>query len=474
MILAALTPLLVLSLFALPAKAQTASPSAKLKLPPYQKTKLPNGLTILLMEKHNLPLVSFSMDVKSGSTSDPAGQEGTASLAAALLRKGTKTRSAEQFSNDLDFIGGSFNAGASTDFTFISAEFMKKDLAKGLDLLSDPILNPTFPPDEFTKLVAQRKDGIRAAKDQAQGVLGTYFNAYLMGGHPYARPTNGDELSLAQITRDAVAKFYATYYKPGNAILSVVGDFDSAEMEKALATQFGGWANATVPAVQLSAATPAQGKRLLLVDKPDSTQTYFRIGNLGIARTSPDRVYVNVVNTLFGGRFTSMINSALRIQSGLTYGANSVFDERKAAGPFFINTYTRNATTEKAMDMALEVLKQFHEKGITEDQLISAKSYLKGQYPLRIETSDQLASQLTDLEFYGLDAKEIDDFYPKVDAMTMADARRVIDRYYPLDNLVFVIIGKASEIGPVVKKYAPNMDTRSISEPGYWPASGAH
>ncbi|HLW99362.1 MAG TPA: pitrilysin family protein [Candidatus Acidoferrales bacterium] len=474
MILAALTPLLALSLFALPAKAQAASPSAKLKFPPYRKTKLPNGLTILLMEKHNLPLVSFNMDVKSGSTSDPAGQEGTASLAAALLRKGTKTRSAEQFSNDLDFIGGSFNTGASTDFTFISAEFMKKDLAKGLDLLSDPILNPTFPTDEFTKLVAQRKDGIRAAKDQAQGVLGTYFNAYLLGGHPYARPTSGDEQSLAQITRDAVAKFYATYYKPGNTILSVVGDFDSTEMEKALAAQFGAWANATVPAVQLSAATPAQGKHLLLVDKPDSTQTYFRIGNLGIARTSPDRVYVNVVNTLFGGRFTSMINSALRIQSGLTYGANSAFDERKAAGPFYINTYTRNATTEKAMDMALDVLKQFHEKGITEDQLTSAKSYLKGQYPLRIETSDQLASQLTDLEFYGLDAKEIDDFYPKVDAMTMADARRVIDRYYPLDNLVFVVIGKASEIGPVVKKYAPDMDTRSISEPGYWPASGAH
>lgn len=474
MILAALTPLLALSLFALPAKAQTASPSAKLKFPPYRKTKLPNGLTILLMEKHNLPLVSFNMAVKSGSTSDPAGQEGTASLAAALLRKGTKARSAEQFSNDLDFIGGSFNAGAFADYTLISAEFMKKDLAKGLDLLSDPVLNPTFPTDEFTKLVAQRKDGIRAAKDQAQGVLGTYFNAYLLGGHPYARPTSGDEQSLAQITRDAVAKFYATYYKPGNTILSVVGDFDSAEMEKALAAQFGGWANATVPAVQLSAATPSQGKRLLLVDKPDSTQTYFRIGNLGIARTSPDRVYVNVVNTLFGGRFTSMINSALRIQSGLTYGANSAFDERKAAGPFYINTYTRNATTEKAMDMALDVLKQFHEKGITEDQLTSAKSYLKGQYPLRIETSDQLASQLTDLEFYGLDAKEIDDFYPKVDAMTMADARRVIDRYYPLDNLVFVVIGKASEIGPVIKKYAPNMDTRSISEPGYWPASGAH
>ena len=474
MILAALTPLLSFALFPLSAQAQSGSSSATLKLPPYRKTKLPNGLTILLMEKHNLPLVSFNMALKTGSTSDPAGNEGTASITAALLRKGTKTRSAEQFSNDLDFIGGSFNAGASTDSTLISAEFMKKDLAKGLDLLSDPILNPTFPADEFTKLVAQRKDGARAAKDQAAGVIGAYFNSYLLGGHPYARPTNGDELSLAQLTRDAVTKFYATYYKPGNAILSVVGDFDSAEMEKTLAAQFGGWANAAVPPVQLSAPAPVQGKRLLLVDKPDSTQTYFRIGNVGIARTNPDRVYVNVVNTLFGGRFTSMINSALRIQSGLTYGANAGFDERKVAGPFFINTYTRNATTERAMDMALDVLKQLHDKGITDEQLVSAKSYLKGQFPLRIETSDQLANQIVELELYGLDAKEIDDFYPKVDSMTLADARRVIDKYYPLDNLVFVVIGKASEIGPIMKKYATKEDTRSISEPGYWPASGTH
>jgi predicted Zn-dependent peptidase len=245
-------------------------------------------------------------------------------------------------------------------------------------------------------------------------------------------------------------------------------------MEKTLAAQFGRWANAAVPPVPLSAPAPVQGKRLLLVDKPDSTQTYFRIGNVGIARTNPDRVYVNVVNTLFGGRFTSMINSALRIQSGLTYGANAGFDERKVAGPFFINTYTRNATTERAMDMALDVLKQLHDKGITDEQLVSAKSYLKGQFPLRIETSDQLANQIVELELYGLDAKEIDDFYPKVDSMTLADARRVIDKYYPLDNLVFVVIGKASEIGPIMKKYATKEDTRSISEPGYWPASGMH
>jgi zinc protease len=471
-IIPALASALFLVMLALPVAAQTAS-GGTMKLPPYRKTKLPNGLSVLLMEKHNVPLVSFHMIVKTGSTADPAGAEGTASVTAALLRHGTQSRSGEQYAADLDFIGGAFNANAGPDNTTISAEFMKKDLPKALDLLSEPVLHPIFPAAEFTKLIAQRKDGVRGAKDQAQGVLGTYFNAYLFGANPYARPTGGDEQSLAHITRDTVATFYQTYYKPGNAVLAVVGDFDSNEMEKMLAAQFGGWTGGSVAAVRVNDPTPATGKKLLLVDKPDSTQTYFRIGNDGISRTNPDRVYVGVVNTMFGGSFTSMINSALRIKSGLTYGASSSFEQRKAAGPFYISTYTKNPTTEQAMDMALDVLKQLHEKGISAEQLASTKSLLKGQYPLRLETSDQLASQLADLEFYGLDARDIEEYLPKIDSMTLADTQRIIKTYFPLDNLVFVVIGKASEIGPVVKKYAPQMDTRSISDPGFWPTGGA-
>jgi zinc protease len=468
----ALASALFLVMLALPVAAQTTSSGGTMKLPPFRKVKLPNGLTLLLMEKHNVPLVSFHMLVKTGSTADPSGAEGTASATAALLRHGTQSRSGEQYAADLDFIGGNFNAIASVEYTTISAEFMKKDIAKGLDLFSDPVLHPTFPAAEVTKLIAQRKSGILSAKDQAQGVLATYFNGYLFGANPYARPTGGDEQSLAHISRDTVATFYQTYYKPGNAVLAVVGDFDSAEMEKMLASQFAGWTGGNVPAVRAIEPTPATGKRLLLVDKPDSTQTYFRIGNDGISRTNPDRVYVGMVNTIFGGSFTSMINSALRIKSGLTYGANSAFDQRKAPGSFYISTYTKNPTTEQAMDMALDVLKQLHEKGISAEQLASAKSLLKGQYPLRLETSDQLASQLADLDFYGLDAHDIDDYLPKLDAMTMVDSQRIIKAYFPLDNLVFVVIGKASEIGPAMKKYAPQMDTRSISDPGFWQAGG--
>src|SRR5262249_19605867 len=178
-------------------------------------------------------------------------------------------------------------------------------------------------------------------------------------------------------------------------------------------------------------------------------------------------IYIQVVNTLFGGRFTSMLNSELRIQTGLTYGASSFFQPRKAAGPFTISTYTRNEKTEEAIDRTLNILKRLHEKGITDDELKSAKAYLKGQFPPTIETSDQLAALLSQLEFYGLDASEVNTYYSKVDSMTGDDARRIIGQYFPSDNLVFVLIGKASEIEPIAKKYATTFDKVSISQPGF-------
>jgi predicted Zn-dependent peptidase len=367
----------------------------------------------------------------------------------------------------VDFIGGQLGAGSTLDYAIGRAEFLKKDLNTGLNLFADALLNPAFPQDEVTKLLKQRLDGVRAAKDHAQGVIGSYFNGYLFGAHPYGRPTGGDEKSLAAITRDDVIRFYDAYYTPSNTILAVVGDINTAEMQRALMEKFGGWGAKDAPAVSLPEPAPAHGKRLLLIDKPDSTQTFYQIGNLGIARNNPDRVYIQVVNTLFGGRFTSMLNEALRVNSGLTYGASSSFYRNRAPGQFVISTFTRNETTEKAIDMTLDVLKRLREQGISEADLKSAKAYIKGQFPPQIETTDQLATQIAQLEFYGLDEREINDFYSKIDAMTMDDARRVIRQYFPLDDLVFVLIGKASEIGSVAKKYAPRMDAKSIDQPGF-------
>ncbi len=452
------------------AAAQTKVPVATsgLKIPAYKKVALKNGLTVLLMERHQVPLISLNYVVRSGSAADPKGKEGVAMSAAALLRKGTKTRSADQISQQLDFIGGSFAASAGPDYSAGRAEFMKKDITQGLELVADLLTNATFPQDEVKKFTSQRIDGVRAAKDRAQGVIPQYFDAFLFGSHPYARPVGGDEKSLAAITRDDIASFYQSSYAPGNTILAVVGDFNAAEMEKMISDRFAAWSAKGAAPAAVPAPVPVTGKRLLLVDKPDSTQTYFMIGNTGISRTNPDRVAIEIVNTLFGGRFTSMINSALRIRSGLTYGAHSEFDMMKQPGPFYISTYTRNESTEKAIDMTLDVLRQLHEKGITEEELKSAKEYIKGTLPpQRLETNDQLAALLTELQFYGLSDSEINDYYAKVDAMTLADSQRIIKQYFPQENLVFVLIGKAGDIGSVAKKYAPEMKSKSISEPGF-------
>ena len=450
-------------LLAIPATAQNGT----LKLPAYKKVHLKNGMTLLLMERHTVPLIDFNIVVRAGGAADAPGKEGQAWMTANLLRKGTKARNADQFSSELDFIGGQFFARINADYTSVGAEFVKKDIDKGLDLLADVLLNPTFPQDELSKLLKLRLDALKSSKDQAQAVIGTYFNAYLYGHHPYGRPITGDEKSLAGLSRDDLQKFYQSYYSPGNIIMAVAGDFSAAEMEKSITEKFGAWPARQVPPIAVAEVAPVTGKRLLLIDKPDSTQTYYRMGNIGITRTNPDRVFLEVVNTLFGGRFTSMLNSELRIKSGLTYGAGSFFDQRKRPGPFVINTFTKNATTAQALDKTLEVLQRLHEKGVTDEELKSAKNYILGQFPPTIETSGQLANLIGELEFYGLDEREINEFTTKINAMTLADAQRVIKQYYPLDNLVFVLIGKASEISEVAKKYASKVDTLSISTPGF-------
>ncbi len=450
----------------------SAASAQSLHLPSHEKVVLKNGLTVLLMEKHGVPMVSFSAIVKTGSAADPSGQEGVASATAELLRKGTKNRSAQQFAVDLDFIGGTFEAGAGPDFTTISGEFLTKDLPRGLDLFADAMLRPTFPQEETDKLLSQDIDGVKAAKDDPDSVLFPYFDGYLLSGHPYGRPGGGDELSLKNIKREAIVKFYETYYAPGNMIFAVAGDFRATEMRQKVEEALGTWPAKTVPALPIPAAAPAKGKRLLLIDKPDATQTYFAIGNVGTAANDPDRVAIRVVNTLFGGRFTSLLNEALRVESGLSYGAGSFFDSRKTPGPFAIYSFTKNESTVEALDLALQSLEKLHKEGVTTDQLKSAKSYMKGQFPPTIETSGQLARRIAANEFYGLDDNEVNQLEARIDAVTPEIARKVIQKHFPKENLVFVLIGKATAIGPAVQKYAEKHDARSISEPGFWPPPG--
>jgi zinc protease len=311
---------------------------------------------------------------------------------------------------------------------------------------------------------------VRASKDEVRSVLGTYYNAYLFNGHGYGRTADGDEISLTKIHRDAIVKFYETYYVPGDIILSVAGDFQAADMKKKLEEAFGPWPSKPVTPVKSPVLPLVKGRRLLLIDKPDATQTYFAIGNVATAAGDPDRVAIRLVNNVFGGSFTSLLNEALRVESGLSYGAMSAFDPRKTPGPFGIYSYTKNESTVQAIDIALQVLQKLHKQGITAEELASAKNYIEGQFPPSLETSKQLGQIIVINEFYGLDDREINDLEARLDAVTPAIAQQVIQKHFPADNLVFTLIGKSSEISAAVQKYADKQDARVISEPGFWPA----
>ncbi|HSC45471.1 MAG TPA: insulinase family protein, partial [Candidatus Acidoferrum sp.] len=175
------------------------------------------------------------------------------------------------------------------------------------------------------------------------------------------------------------------------------------------------------------------------------------------------------VNTIFGGRFTSQLNEALRVESGLTYGAESFFDSKKQPGAFAIYSYTKNETTVQAIDLALKVLDKLHKEGVTAKELASAKAYLKGQFPPAIETAGQLASRIASNEFYGLTDDEINQLEARIDAVTPAMAKQAIEKHFPAENLAFMVIGKAAEIRPAIEKYATQQDSRKITEPGFWP-----
>jgi predicted Zn-dependent peptidase len=212
------------------------------------------------------------------------------------------------------------------------------------------------------------------------------------------------------------------------------------------------------------------GRRVVLIDAPESVQSYFWAGNVGVARTYPQRASLDVVNTLFGGRFTSMLNSELRIRTGLTYGARSRFERPTQPGAWQLSSFTRTETTIEALDLALTVLDRLHSGGIDAASLSSGKTYVQGQFPLALETAGQWASALADLEFYHLDRSYIDGYGAALAAVTASDAQKAIREHFPdRDDLTIVVIGKAAAIREGLRKYGPITEMK-LSDPTFQPA----
>jgi predicted Zn-dependent peptidase len=302
-------------------------------------------------------------------------------------------------------------------------------------------------------------------------LLADYGNAWLLGSHAYARPADGDAKSLQSIGLDDIKRYYAEQVGGDRLILAVVGDFNGADMHQRLEAAFGGWRKAGAAAPAIDAPVRQQGRRVLLVDKPGATQTYFWLANVGASRTDAARTAQSVVNTLFGGRFTSMLNTELRVKSGLTYGASSSFTRLRQPGAFAISSYTETDKTAAALDLALATLDRLHKDGFDATSLDSAKSYMLGQFPTALETNGQLAGKLADLMLYDLGPDDVDGFASRVAAVDATVARATIDRSFPKStDLAIVLIGDAAKIRDVARHYGPLTEMK-LSDPTFSPVA---
>ena len=448
----------------------TAFGADGVKLPAYQSATLANGAQVALVEKRDTPLVSMSVTIRGGALGDQAGKEGTASLFSDLIQKGAGTRNAAQFAEAIENVGGAVVAGAGTESLTVNASFLARDVDLMLQLVADALQRPRLDAAEFDKTRTLAVQSIVAAKDSdPRALVGSYGDAWLFRGHPYGRPVGGSESSLAAVSLDDVKRYYADQVGGDRMLIVVVGDFDSAAMLKKLEQAFGNWrkAAAAVPAVAVPA--PVTGRPVLLVDKPGATQTYFWLGNVGASRTDPARTQQSVVNTVFGGRFTSMLNTELRINSGLTYGASAAFDRGTQPGAFSIASYTETSTTTQAIDLALATLARLHKDGLDAEQLKSSQSYMLGQFPPTIETNGQIAARLADMLFYGLGPEDVNEYASRVASVDAAAVRSTIEQAFPKpEHVALVLIGDAAKIREQVKKYGPVTEMK-ISDPRFAP-----
>ncbi|MFB3925706.1 MAG: M16 family metallopeptidase [Syntrophales bacterium] len=434
------------------------------KLSTYEKFKLKNGLTVYLMERHEVPLIYISAVFPAGAVRD-AGKSGLAYLTAETLFSGTKSYSKKQIEEYLEFLGANYYAYADVETAGISMSFINTDQDRVFPLLKEVIQDASFDPGEFEKRKKRLLLELAQEKEQPSVVIGAYFNKFIFGEHGYGNPIYGTRASVKKIRSIDARAFYNAHYRPEESALVIVGDFQTSQMKKKVQELFEAWRSKGLPAPPKQ--VPVFDKsRILLVNKSDATETQFALGALGIPRNHPDYVAVQVVNTIFGGRFTSRLNEALRINAGLTYGAYSTFNAYKDSGTFAISSFTRTESTVKAIDIALDVLKRFRAEGVDQEALTSAGSYLTGQFPLLYETPDSLASLLAAMFFYGFDESFVNDFQKNVESVTVEKAREIIAKHFPGDNLQFVLIGKAAAIRDQVRKYG-ELSEKEIKSDGF-------
>ena len=434
-------------------KVPPAGPTPVLTVPAWTKTQLANGATLIVAERHNLPLISFSITFVGGANQfEPADRRGVAAMTASMLTEGTKTRTGDQLSDALQLLGTNVNANVGAEEGAIGFVSTTKNFDATLAILSDMMLNPVFPADALERLRGRTLVNLTQAKDQPVVVGAQVFSRVLYGaGHPYGQRSS--ETSIKAITRDDVVAFHKAYYQPGHAIITIVGDVTAAKVkssvEKGLAAWSKGGANPSFAYPQLPELQPA---KIYLVDKPGAEQSVVNIGLPGPSRSTPDYFALQVLNTILGGQFQSRLNANIREQKGYSYGVNSAFSYGKGPGAFRAGGSIFTAKTDAALIEFMKELKGIvGERPITEEEIKTAKESLIQGLPQRFASVTAISGAITTLTVQGLPEDYYQSYAKNVSAVTKDDLLRVAKQYIDLGHLAIVIVGDKTKVEEALK-----------------------
>ena len=416
---------------------------------------LSNGLKVVLAERHDAPVVNFQLLVDSGYASDAADKPGVANLAMRMLEEGTKTRKSLEIGEAFESLGAQFGASANLDSSIVYMNTLKATMPQALNLYSDLVLNPSFPQNEFERLQKDRLAAIAREKTVPQTMALRVLPSILYGkDHPYATPFTGTgtEEAVQRMTRDDLLKYHATWFKPNNATLLVVGDTTLAEVKPMLEKAFASWRAGEVPKKVL-ADVAAPGKSVVyLVDRPGACAARPAGRRRSRSAAHPDALPLEIVNHLFGGSFNSRINMNLREDKHWSYGVRSLLQGALGQRPFLSVSPVQ---TDKTRESLQELVREYRDiaggKPITAEELKAAVDNNTLGLPGGFETAGQLTSAYTNIVQYGLPDDYYNTYTQKVLSLTPQQANTLAARSFTPDRLVWVVVGDLSKIEPGIR-----------------------
>ncbi|HEX2722993.1 MAG TPA: pitrilysin family protein [Gemmatimonadaceae bacterium] len=427
-------------------KVPALGPPPKVSLPPVVTRQLPNGLKLMIVEQHELPLADFVLVVGSGGTVDPASKGGVANLTAAILTEGTTSRNSLQISDQIAFLGIGLTASSNWDATTVSLHTPTSQLDSALALFADVALRPSFPAEDFERVKKNRLTSLVQLKDRPTAIADQAYAAVLYGRqHPYGHNLLGNEASVSAMTTADLQSFYRANFLPNNSTLIIVGDVTPARIESKIASLFSSWQRGNVSPLTFDSAPKAAATTVYLIDKPGAAQSSFRIGSIGVPRSTKDYFALAVMNTILGGSFTSRLMQNLRETHGYTYGARSRFDMRQSAGPFTASAEVVAAKTDSGLVEFMKELNAIRDT-VPSAELRKAKRYLQLGMPGDFESTQQIANQLVPVALYGLPLDYYNSYVSNIENITQADVQRVARQYIDPANLAIVIVGDRKSI----------------------------